>query len=275
MSFKTILVHQADDQRYRQRLEVAIGLARRFDAHLNLVYLTTPVTTPVGIRGRGASLAYIAEATEVGREHARDVEKVVLERCRGNAPSWEWHIEEGELDKAIADHAHLSDLVIVGQTPLEHLEDRVILHLPDHLVVHIGCPMLLVPAKGQIDTVGQRIIVAWKSGREALQAVRGSLPFLQTAETVTVLTGSNGSGGQQAQDGIGAYLQRHGIRAEVIPIEDHLSGVGDIILRKAAEIRCDLVVMGAYAHSRLREIVLGGTTDFMMRHSTVPILMAH
>jgi nucleotide-binding universal stress UspA family protein len=104
---------------------------------------------------------------------------------------------------------------------------------------------------------------------------RDSLPFLQTAEKVTVLADNNDSRAQQPQDDIGAYLQRHGVQAEVIPIEGHLTEVGDIILRKAAEMGCDLVVMGAYAHSRVREIVLSGTTDFMMRHSTVPILMAH
>ena len=275
MSFKTILVHLGDDPQCRGRLDAAVSLARRFSAHLNLIYLTTPITTPIGVMGRGASFAYVAEAREVAREHAREIEKAAVEMCRGNVASWEWRVEEGDFDKVIPSYAHLSDLVIVSQTPREHLEDRVILHLPDHLVVHVGCPMLLVPAAGPIDRIGRRILVAWKSSREALLAMQGALPFLQTAEKVVVLAGSNGPLGVPPRDAIDAYLQRHGISAEMIASEDHLTGVGELILHKVDEIGCDLVVMGAYAHSRLREIVLGGTTHFMMRHSTVPILMAH
>jgi nucleotide-binding universal stress UspA family protein len=273
MLTKCIVVHLADDPRYRVRLDLGIDLARRFDAHLNVVYATpAAAAAPAATRGRSASFEFLSETAEVAHNKADSIRAEVESVCRAKLKSWEWHLEEGSVERIVSRFAHLSDLVIIEQAPLNFFEDRVIFHTADHLVISAGSPMLLVPETWQGTTVGTRVLIAWKNGREAIGAVRGALSFLQQAQQVLVLAAADERHVSPPGSDLVAYLSHHGVRGELIGASER---GGEDILKVAKAQNCDLIVMGAYAHSRLREMFLGGATDHIMRHATVPVLMRH
>lgn len=272
MITKSIVVRLADDPRHRIRLELAIALARRFDAHVNVVYAEDPAENPPATIGRAASLAFIEDAEEKARDRMKAIREEAEALCRAGVRSWEWHDEQGMTDEIVARYTHLADLVIIDQAPQERLEDRVLPNFAHYLVASAGCPMLLVPSTWTGGDVGKRVLVAWKNSREAISAVRGSLNFLHAAEQVLVLADAKATHAEPPGSDLVAYLGYHGIAAEVCGVAKR---GGRDILETAAERGADLIVMGAFAKSRLRELITGGNTDHVIRHTTVPVLMRH
>ena len=271
MLIKSVAVHLADDSRHSVRLRLAVTLSQRFDAHLNVVYATEGVGRPAGTIGRSASMQYM----DAGRDdtHARiDTARQECERHCAGLRSWEWHQAHGPVDKIVARFAHLADLVVAEQAPRIHLEDGLIQHMSDFLVIAAGCPMLLVPDGWAAGEVGTRVLVAWKNEPQAIAAIRGSLDFLSAATEVHVLAAADDRDVDPPGSDIVRYLAHHGVSAEVCGISRR---GGQDILSTAEALNCDLIVMGAYAHSRWRELVLGGATDHVMRHATIPVLMRH
>jgi nucleotide-binding universal stress UspA family protein len=271
MPTKCIVVHMSDDPRHLPRLQLAVDLTARFDGHLNVVYAKPRADFPAGMIGRAASLAYLDDAEEEEHEHVAAIKGEVDAICAG-LRSWEWHEEHGAVDKMVGRWAHLSDLLVFEQAPHAHIEDEVILHDSDHMVMSAGCPMLLVPTLWEHGSVGTRIMIAWKNGREAIGAVRGALAFLREADKVLVFAYDGENFADPPGSDMVAYLGYHGIEAELCGATEKS---GKPILEAVKDNDCDLLVMGAYAHSRLRAMFVGGATDYIMRHTTVPVLMRH
>jgi nucleotide-binding universal stress UspA family protein len=268
---KCVVVHLADDPRHRQRLEVAVEIARRFDAHLNVVYATEPVHYPAGAIGRAVSLEYLDEQTERANVRAAEIKREVEEVCAAHLSSWEWHLGQGDVDEIVSRYAHLSDLVIVEQVSDDYPTDRISLHMSDQLMIAAGSAMLIVPHVWVSGAIGTRILIAWKNNGETIAAVRGALSFLCEAKEVFILPAKDPEQDTPGED-LARYLSYHGVSAQVLGS----SGTdGDDILDIAADNDCDLIVMGAYAHSRLREIIFGGATQHVMRQTTIPVLMRH
>lgn len=275
MPIKSILLHMANDDRHSARLATAVALAKRFGAFVDVVYITTPIRMPATITGRGASYAYIGEATIIAHEKAEAIEHEVrhaLKDC-----SYAWSVEEGDHVEILASRAAYADLAIVTQSQPAHLEDHLVLHVPDRLPLASPCPTLVLPYEmaGDAD-FGRHVLLAWKQTREATLAVRNAIPFLAAADKVTILTIERADDRREdrAHD-LMVYLERQGVRsnhhAHVLKEDD----VGDAILARVENLKADMVVMGAYGHSRLREIVLGGATRTVLRHMDVPFLMSH
>ncbi|MGH6901649.1 MAG: universal stress protein, partial [Geminicoccaceae bacterium] len=181
------------------------------------------------------------------------------------------------LAEALATHARYADVVILGQADPE---DAALPHyLPEEVTLASGRPSLVIPYIGPQATLGQRVTVAWDAKREAARAVNDALPLLTRAQTVGVVTVNPsetpfGHGEQPGAD-IAVHLARHGIKVEVQRIESRDIDVANIVLSHIADQSSDLLVMGAYGHSRLRELVLGGVTRTILHDMTVPVFMAH
>jgi nucleotide-binding universal stress UspA family protein len=139
--------------------------------------------------------------------------------------------------------------------------------------------MLIVPYVGEIKSFAQDILVCWNASREAARAVTDALPLLQRAKRVIVLSvdgnASPGGHGESPGSDIALYLARHGVRAEAARTGSGGLDIGSVILSRAFDYSVDLIVMGAYGHSRVREIVLGGATRSLLKSMTVPVLMSH
>lgn len=198
----------------------------------------------------------------------------------------EWREVDGPLDRQTELQVRYCDLVITGQADPEevHIGTR---DLTSELVLMAGRPIITVPYVGKFETVGKRVLVAWDGTREATRAVHDAIPILTTAEVVSVCEVNPPDSAHSTALDIAAHLVEHGVNAEAHPTVSKLPKdetavlgarslrVGDVLLSAASDFSADLLVMGAYGHSRIREFVLGGTTRYMLEHMTVPVLMAH
>jgi nucleotide-binding universal stress UspA family protein len=275
MPFKTVLVHITHDEAHAARLRLAIEIAKRFEGHLTSLFTPSPVHMPAAISGRGASHAFLAQSVEIAREKGQKLEA----ECAGivaeaGVKSWEWRVSEGDHLKALTHYGNLADLAIVAQSEPHTLEDMVAVEAPDHVTLYAACPVLVVPHHWHPHPVGKKILVAWKSKREATRAVREALPFLREAEKIVVLAPATEEGGLRPGHEIGAYLKRHGLDADFRVSRDDRAA-GPTILDLATRESCDMIVMGAFGHSRWLEMVLGGATREVLRRMTVPVFMAH
>jgi nucleotide-binding universal stress UspA family protein len=139
-------------------------------------------------------------------------------------------------------------------------------------------PVLAVPARGMAAADPRNVVVAWNQSREALVAARRALPFLRRADAVQIVVVDPSAYGPERSDPGGLlcqYLVRHGVRAEVVVLARSLPRVSDLLARHLRDANADLLVMGAYGHSRFREAIMGGATRDMLEKAEVPVFLAH
>jgi nucleotide-binding universal stress UspA family protein len=278
LSYKSILVLVDHTKACQARIDAAIDLALRHEAHLIGLCLIVEPTGASFVRGYlppEVMEAAIAEAEEAGRERLARF-SAAAER---NQVSCETRIGRGfevELAEIFGLHARYADLAVVGQ---EDPDEPSPGQQPGPLLLSCGRPVLLIPYIGAGKTLGQRVVVAWDTSREAARAVRDALPILKQASSVTVVSvnprpADLGHGDVPGAD-VALYLARHGVKVDVQRIETRDVDVGNALLSHVAGEAADLLVMGGYGHSRLREIVLGGATRTILHEMTVPVLMSH
>lgn len=275
MPIKTILLHMANDDAHAGRMAVAAALAKRFSAHIHALYIATPVSMPAGATGRAASYGFMAEATAIAHENAERIEQEVRQALNGL--SYDWTVEEGDHVDLLAERASYADLVVVAQSAAVRAGERVSLHnIPDRLPLETATPVLVLPpSQPATAAIGRHVLVAWKNSRESARAVRAAMPFLKAAESVTVLTVEPPGQRSDEAAALGDWLHRHGIAARPQAVIASGGEVGDMILSCCADQGADLLVMGSYGHSRLRELVLGGATRTVLEGLSVPALMTH
>jgi nucleotide-binding universal stress UspA family protein len=278
MAIKSILCHMANDVRHRDRLELAIELTVRFSGHLDVLYNTAPVSMPAGAAGRAASNAYLAEQRDVAKKRAEDIRQELVDRFSKADCSHEYHLTEGDHVEHLAEHANLSDLVVVSQAPPKGVTSSIALHHPEEVALEAGCATLVLPHEEIFWSpgrkVGRQVAVAWRNCKEAIRAVRESMPFLLEADEVHVFTEQEEARMLKGV-GIGRYLSLHGVKATVHTDIDSGGNVGEQLLARAAAFDCDLLVMGAYSRARWRELLMGGVSEYMLHHLDRPVLMSH
>ena len=276
MVFKNLLVHIDDGKACADRIQAAIMLAQAHEAHLTGLYVAAELTLPGSIDSEIpaqflAVLAdQLAERTEAAK--ARFIE--VVERAGFSADCRTAQCHGTGIAEVIGLHARYTDLVVLGQ-PDENRELEN--HIAEDVVLSSGRPALVVPYIGAGKTMGERVMIAWDAGREAARAVHDALPVLERAKSVVVLVINPRRGNHGAEPGadIALHLARHGIKVQAQNTEVKDLSVADALLSRLADQGIDLLVMGAYGHSRLRELVLGGVTRQLFQQMTVPVLMSH
>jgi nucleotide-binding universal stress UspA family protein len=200
-------------------------------------------------------------------------------RARNVASEWRG-ADAGSTSVAevVLQHARAADLVVAAQTDAKWPGSQR-LDIADRLVLESGRPVLIVPNEGSQQDVGERILVAWNARREAARAVFDALPLLQRAKEVRVIWVNPQSEGELAQDipaaDICTALARHGVKCEATQAVQPRTNVGETLLAQASDWAANLLVMGCYGHSRLREFVLGGASEHVLRQMSIPVLMAH
>jgi len=280
MSFKDLLVVVDHARNCGRRIDLAARIAGDFEAHLTGLYVTTvPYLQPAVLAEFPVDVRDMQ--TRALAEAAARARGLFAERVEGAgfALTTEWREDEGDVADQASLHARYADLTVIGQTdpddvPLGASED-----LPERLILGAGRPVLVVPYAGRFESIGRRVLLAWNATREASRAANDALPFLKRAERVTVLSvnpsiGPGGHGDVPGAD-IALHLARHGVRAEAASVTTSDVSVDDMLLSQAADAGADLLVMGAYGHSRLGELILGSATRHILRQITVPVFMSH
>jgi len=278
MSYKTILVHCDASRTVGNRLTAAADVAQRFEARLVGLHAREPFEVVSFVDG-GMALEPLMEAYRAGCEAAEKTAQSAYDKAiKGrNFPS-EWRVTEAFSDDALAVSARYADLLVVGQSdPDDPAGGRN--DLPEAMAFATGRPVLVVPHIGTLSTVGKTVMLCWNASRESARAAADALPFLQAAEKVIVLVvdpevSADGHGQEPGAD-VAVWLARHGVKVTVQRDVAADAEIGEVILSRAADHGVDLIVMGIYGHSRLREMVLGGVSRTLLSSMTVPVLMSH
>lgn len=277
MSYRTLLVHLDSSARSAVRVRLAAQLAVRLDAHLVGVAPTGNAAGMFGAAGDGFSRAGALHSDKELRMLAEEATATFRTIVRGTqVSSFEAYVEDAESAAALALHARFADLVVVGQRDPDHPIVGVGKTLVEDVIELSPRPVLVVPYAGDFTTLGERVAVAWSAARESARAIADALPLLRDAREVRVLTfNPQGPGAEAAAtlSGLGGFLSRHGVHVE-LTCEDTPIDTGSALLSSVCDYGCDLIVMGAFGHSRLREALLGGVTQTLLDHMTVPVLMS-
>ena len=271
MSIAQILVQVTADASAERRVRIAAGVAQRHDASLLGVFLGPP--SPSAFTASGVDLPLTGRTLDLLLEEARvklaedaDQARRVFEDIAASHPRLEW-MEPHEVD-AFAAACRTADLIVTGNAR-ERAEAS-----PDTLVFATACPVLAVSNVGSSMTVGDRIVVAWNGSREAARALRDAKPLLQQASSVTGVIAGHSGAAPDAETVLASYFERHNISATVTRLPVYEEPAGEVLLRFAARIEADLLVMGLYGHSRMREFILGGMSRHMLEHSPIPLLLS-
>ena len=294
MPLKDVLVHTDNSGNSTVRLEYATRLAEIHDANLTGLYVAaTPKKSVRSYRQTpnyivpdlgGRSLKEYDEKAHAlqaeHHEHAQMASKRAHTRFEEAAAAkkinHDWVHTEGAMSDALTHHARFCDVAIVGQPGPE--SQRHFGETPtDHLILSVGHPVLVVPYLADDFTVGKRIMVAWDRSPLATRAVHNSRPFLRNADSVHILAINLTPEyhGNVPGSGICEHLAHHDIKATPVRVDSGSETLSDIMLSKAKELGIDLIIMGAYGHSRLREKILGGNTYHLLNNSPIPLLMNH
>jgi nucleotide-binding universal stress UspA family protein len=276
MPYKTILVHLNDLRRAEKMLEPALYLAQRCNAHLiGLHVYPSVVAPPVPLPGG----RYVAGTVHSFEREESDAIAAIFSKMTANQPFVsEWRSLMAplfELPSVVLEQARRTDLIIAGQAD-PSWDFSLMLDFPERLALESGRPVLVIPYAGHCREIGRNVVIAWKPTREAARAVFDALPLLMNAERVHVIEVRQSAGTSLMPDtSIAAALGRHGIKPTVHSAVQPDSRVGEEILSRLADVGADLLVMGAYGHSRFREYVLGGATRHIAQHMTVATLWSH
>ncbi len=277
MDFKTILTVTGIGEDDRD-IEIAAALCEEIDAHLSVLVLALAAPPPIGEYAAIVSDAWMEE---------READKAQLDKrvrslasfLEGRVKSTDFSGEYSELawaDEAVGRRARYADITVAGPglLSLHTLKDKVI----EGVLFSSGKPLLLVPEGSRPTLKPKRVMVAWDSRIEASRALREARQLLVAADDVRLvlvdpLAGEFHQGVEPGADAA-VYLARHGVRVTVDRLPSEGRPVSEILRRHAVDSAADLLVMGAYGHSRLRERILGGVTRSMLEEPPLPILMA-
>ena len=280
MSYKTILVHCDANPRLSQRLDVAVDLAQRYAAHLVGAHMQAPMDIPAFSGGVMPMPMYdFFAAYEASAKAEHDTAAAAFTKAiKGTHLPSEWRVAKGYPENELVIQARYADLLVVGQTDPEG-ESPTPTDLPESLALSTGRPTLVVPLIGVRSKPGKSVMLCWNASRESARAAAEALPFLVAADKVVVLiidpkTSVAGHGAEPGAD-VASWLARHGVNVTVLRDVAADTDVGSVILSRAADHDIDLIVMGIYGHSRLREVILGGASRTLLSRMTVPVLMAH
>ncbi len=279
MTFNTIMTALTDKAAAKATLDQAIAVADAYGAHLDALCLGVDRSN-LGYYYEGASAVALQEAIDRARAEAEEIEKAAIAVLDPSGLRFGTEAEVAQmadLGRHVAERARFSDLVVL---PLPYGEKKgpEMEAVLEAALFDGKAPVLAVPDAAHLAPRPGRVMIAWNESAEALTAIRAALPILKEAETTQIVIvdppvhGRNRSdpGGLLAQ-----FLARHGITAEIDVLSKTMPRVSDIIKRHAGDTGAEMIVMGAYGHSRFREAILGGATRNMLEEAPVPVFMAH
>ena len=279
--YRNILVHVPTERPVRPVIDVAISLAATRRSHLDAIAIGYESMGAVGMVVEGGSAA-VAAVMGVENERAQEradaaISVFAIEAKLANIAYGTRTLVAipAEAEETIAELARLYDLTVVLQPETsDSCYDNII---PQAVLFNSGGPMLMVPYthKGPLDA--RHVGIAWDGSRLAARALRDALPFLTSAEAVTVITvNENRQDAREASsDQVVSHLARRDIKARIERLTADQDNVQGTILSIAADTNISLLAMGGYGHSRLKERILGGVTRGMFDSMTVPVLMSH
>ena len=282
MSYKSILTIVTDAARADAAITGAAAIAATQDAHLDILALGVD-RTQVGYAYIGTGAVVLQAAIDRAEQDAKEIDAAVRRALAAQTPTLRWTVEAaftqlGALTDLVAQRARFADLVILPR-PYAAAQGPEAVAVIEAALFQGRAPVLVLPDLGAgRAATPRRAVIAWNQSAEAMAAVRTALPLLKLADLVNIAVIDPPQHGPERSDPGGMLCQmlvRHGVKAEVSVLARTLPRISDILARHVRDQNADLLVMGAYGHSRLREAILGGATRNMLEQTEIPVLMAH
>ncbi len=267
MGIRDILVHLDNSAASASRLDIAIAFARKHGARLRGLYLIThSFYEPRSLKENKDS----EKAEQLFEAKTSDA---------GITSEWVFHdcsVMGSNVSDLVTMHAYYTDLVVLGQADISAPAINIPTDLVERVVLSCGRPVLVVPYSGIFLTAGDRVMIAWKAGRESIRAVNDSLSHLQKAHSVVIVAGkTTRENGDPSLDAVRNFLLTHDINVGIETINSGNFPIGDMLLNTACEKKIDLLVMGVFAPNRRGNLEMSPVARHVLKHLTTPVLMSH
>ena len=271
-------------------INAAFDIARVFDAHVEVLHVRADPRDAVPLFGEGMSGDMIEEMIEAADKNAvtrakelerlfvrlyssRDLTHTTMPVDEGSAATVEWRETMGREDETVAWRGRLADLIVTMRpdedaSPMRSLTQQAALF-------ECGRPVMVLPPRAEPQGIGSNIAIAWNGTPQAARAVQGAMGFISNAEKVAVLTCGTERTEADAATELQGYLAWHGVSSNVVDCGQSNNDIGEALLAGCANIGADMLVCGAYSHSRLLQTVMGGVTSSLMEQATLPVLFSH
>ncbi len=288
MTVKRLLALQVGPESQQAVLRTALTIAGQYGSHIDATFIKhIPLAYAAGA-GDEMSMQFSNEILQKQDEDMARMEGdmheafgafmqregVAISDSPGSAgkPTAGWHVFEGHPADAIAVHGGGYDLIITGEAKDTQSMERI---AAEAALFSTGRPVLIAPAAPP-PTIGESVLIAWNRGTQASRAVHAAkVLLLDRAKKVRIVSITTGAKPGPEASEIAENLRWHGINAEITEISPDYREVGEVLLAEADAIHADLLVMGAFSQSRLRQLILGGVTRYVFEHAKMPVLMAH
>lgn len=281
MAYKTLLTVATRAERCELAITGAAAIATAHDAHLDILALGVDVTQ-IGYSYVGSGAVILQATLDRAEQEAKEIEKAARKALAEQDPTLRYALEAamtqlGALTELVAQRARFADLVVLPRPygPGLGTESEAVV---EAALFEGQAPVLILPDSGAGHAAApRRVVIAWNQSAEAMAAVRKALPILKQADLVSITVIDPPQYGVERSDPGGMLCQmlvRHGVKAEVTVLARTLPRVSDVLARHVRDSAADLLVMGAYGHSRFREAILGGATRNMLEQAEIPVLMA-
>jgi len=269
-------------------MKSGLAFAKALGAHVEILLIRSDPKDTIPLLGEGMSVTMIEDMIQIsdkeGRERAAKGQKAfnelvkklsikVTDKPSANGASATWSEETGREDEITARRGRLADLTVAGRTTANSdVSSTLTLNAA---LFDTGRPVLVVPAGGAVD-FGKHIAISWNGSAQSARAVSAAMPLIRAAKKVTVLTADSDRTSSAASSELVGYLEWHGIKAGAKTFQaSSQQSIGEGLLAECADAKADLLVMGAYTHSRMRQLILGGVTRHVLEESSLPLFMAH
>lgn len=279
MPFKTVTTVVCSMEADSHALDAAIALTRRENAHLDVLCLGLDRTQP-GFYYAGTNALALQDNLQQAQADSKSIDDAVTKRLASEDIAWSTNALTAQMAGLTPQLAHFlrfSDIVVLPRpygTGRGHEHEEIL----EAALFSGHVPVLVIPDNADLPDTIQRVVVAWNESVEALGTIRAALPILQKAELVDITIIDPPRHGPDRSDPGGSLCQmlvRQGVRAEVSVLAKTMPRVADVLTRHVRDKDADLIVMGAYGHSRFRESILGGATRNMLETVEIPVIMSH
>ncbi len=276
--YRRIAVHLDQGLDSPRRVEFSLQLARAHDAHLTGIYASY-VSPGYFYDEAGLWVRTMDMARQIDEKGRTAAQLTFSQAARESGVAASWRQGDDVPAECVVKHARSSDVLVISQENPDDVDAAVGNGFLEHVLMSAGRPVIVLPCAGTFKGVGARVLYCWNRSREAARAIADAAPLLRNANALAVLTTDDAGLDRNLEvpfEDLAAYCACHGF-----PAPEHQSrstqeiDVGDVILSTAADFNADLIVMGAYGHSRMRQWVMGGATRALLAAMTVPVLFSH
>ncbi len=277
MAIKTILAVLPDMAATERVMRLAAPLARKTGAHLIGLHVTEAIEVYAGV-AMYVSVPDTERFTAAQAERAAEIGKAFETAIAGEDFVSEWrHVEtrSATASDRIIEHARAADLVIMAQVdPKDEFGDGGI--ALQRTIRKCGRPVLVVPYAGSFESVGAKALIGWSPTREAARAAHDAIPLIDGEAVILTARhkGAEDSLPQETARELAAAYDRQGIKTEVVDRTDDGLAIGSVLENESFERNCDLIVTGAFGHSKVYDFVIGATTTHLLESMTVPVLFS-